>query len=196
MRRTLAILLALASVAGAACRKPPQQAPGTTAALPLADTVPRPNDTRPWQLENPPTLVVAADSITLERTACYGFCPVYRLRITKDGAVRFTSRDPRDQPRSDSARIDAARFQELLREADRIGFSELPAEIEGSKLCRMMATDLPSAIVTIYRPDGIKRVDHYHGCHTDELLPLREFEARIDSVAGSSRWIRPANRRG
>jgi hypothetical protein len=38
----------------------------------------------------------------------------------------------------------------------------------------------------------MKRVNDYHGCFNEKLEPLRAFEARIDSVAGSSRWARPS----
>src|SRR5712671_6957629 len=40
-----------------------------------------------------------ADSIVLERSACYGTCPAYRLRLSNTGEIRFESRNPGDEGR-------------------------------------------------------------------------------------------------
>jgi hypothetical protein len=69
-------------------------------------------------------------------------------------------------------------------------------------LCGLQATDHPGAIVTTFRGTNVKTVDDYHGCHGTQgredvekrLQTLRNLEARIDTVAGSSRWIKPAAR--
>jgi hypothetical protein len=143
-----------------------------------------------------------ADSIVLERTRCFGTCPAYRLRIGRDGAVRFESRNP-NEPAVHTDTIDAGAFQWLLAEAARIGFYDLPDDIDqDDELCPGRATDHPTHITTIYA-DPVKRVDHYTGClvmHPDwprpseALAPLTRFESAIDSVAGASRWIRPYRR--
>jgi hypothetical protein len=52
-------------------------------------------------------------------------------------------------------------------------------------------TDLPRATVSLFRGGGVKRVEDYHGC-LDGPKELRRFQVSIDSVAGSSRWVRPA----
>ncbi|HEX6748886.1 MAG TPA: DUF6438 domain-containing protein [Longimicrobium sp.] len=133
------------------------------------------------------TAQVRADSIVLERTRCYGTCPAYRLTLTRAGQVRFASVWPADTPPG-AGTIAAADFASLVDEAARIGFWELPARIEGSRLCPTYATDLPSVYLTIHAGARTKRVDDYLGCMgTPEL---RALEVRIDSVAGSRRWIR------
>src|ERR687888_360851 len=47
----------------------------------------------------------AVDSIVLERTACFGTCPAYRLRISAAGAVHFTSRNFGDSGRVATGRV-------------------------------------------------------------------------------------------
>ena len=135
----------------------------------------------------------ALDSIALERTPCFGRCPVYRLRIAGTGAVHFEAASPRstaDTSFSDSISPSAAGA--LLALARAIGFFDLPDEITPANpdVCGLAATDHPSAIVTIAVGDTLKRVNHYHGCHAevdgvyvDAYPRLTAFEAAIDSAA-------------
>ena len=137
--------------------------------------------------------MMALDSIVIERTPCFGRCPVYRLRIAGSGAVHFQSEsapDTLDATFSDSIPPSAA--SALLALARAIDFFDLPGEITPANqdVCRLVATDHPSAIVTIAIGDTVKRVNHYHGCHaevngiyTDAYPRLTAFEAAIDSAA-------------
>lgn len=133
------------------------------------------------------------DSLVLERTRCYGSCPAYRLSIASTGAVQFRSHNPGDTLRTASDWVDTAAFRLLTDEAARIGFRGLPNEIAESRLCGRMASDASSVIVTLFGAQGNKRVEDYLGC-LDGPRPLRDFQDRIDSVAGSRRWTRPAAR--
>ncbi len=139
-----------------------------------------------------PAPSVRVDSLSLERTVCFGFCPAYLVVLRADGAVRFESRNPRDTAYTAADTVPPARVAALGAEAERIGFWRLPDEIMGSEYCEQVATDLPGAVVTIWSGGRTKRVNDYHGCFGEKLKPLRAFEARIDSVAGSSRWARPS----
>jgi hypothetical protein len=78
----------------------------------------------------------------------------------------------------------------------------LPREIAvDSVLCRIRATDHETVVVTIFAGDEW-RVQDYLGCFetvdgavAPPIVRLRSFEAEIDSVLRSSRWVRPASRR-
>ena len=143
------------------------------------------------------------DSIVLERTLCLGTCPAYRLRLSRGGHVVFESRNPGDTARQERDTIAPTAIAELTEMADSIGFETLPDTIARSRaLCPDMASDHPTAIVSIYRGVRSKRVVDYHGCFArsdHSTIPivgrLRQLEASIDSVAGARRWIRPAPRR-
>jgi hypothetical protein len=136
-----------------------------------------------------------ADSIVLERTRCYGFCPAYRLVLARTGEVRFRSIWPENTPPG-AGTVSAGDFAALVEEAGRIGFWSLPDQIQGSALCPNAYTDAPGATVIISASGRTKSVTDYLGCREGAALDgLRAFEARIDSVAGSKRWIvTPATR--
>ncbi len=139
---------------------------------------------------------VRADSIVLERTGCFGYCPAYHLSLRADGNVAFASRAPRDSGRVMRDSIAPGEFAWLVQEANRSGFFALPPVIgEDKSLCRVMATDHPTVSVAIFHGDSTSRVVDYRGCYagTDlsldpRLAKLRHFEAQVDSVARSERW--------
>lgn len=168
-----------------------RSAVGTVLAVMLAACAGREADSSP---EDPASSTnMALDSIALERTPCFGRCPVYRLRIAGTGAVHVESAsasDSLDATFSDSIPPSAA--SALLALARAIDFFDLPDEITPANqdVCKLAATDHPSAIVTIAIGDTVKRVNHYHGCHAevngvygDAYPRLTAFEAAIDSAA-------------
>lgn len=143
----------------------------------------------------------AADSLVMERSVCYGFCPAYRLRIDRAGRVHFQSLNPGDTSAAVRDSIPPEGFLRLLAEAERSGFHDLPERIDTSSvLCPVVATDHATVTTTIVAGDRAKRVQHYTGCReaspphrpVPELERLHTFYAAVDSVAGASRWIRPA----
>jgi hypothetical protein len=142
------------------------------------------------------------DSIVLERTVCFGRCPAYRLRISAAGAVRFEPTIPAGT--AGTATIAAAAYHDLAAELEAADFDSFPARIQEDRaLCAREATDHPSAIITVYRGTESKTVDDYTGCAPADNDPgsaqrleiLRRLPARIDSVAGAARWIRPVELR-
>jgi hypothetical protein len=140
-------------------------------------------------------------SITLERSRCFGMCPAYRLTVERSGNVSFASLNPGDSARAGSGRVAPSVLDSLYARAVRIGFFALPDTLMGnSTFCSRYATDLPGATVTIATNAGIKSVNDYHGCAAETpeasatLNELRIFEAAIDTLTESSRWIQPSRR--
>jgi hypothetical protein len=142
---------------------------------------------------------VRADSLVLERSLCLGTCPAYRLRLARDGRVRFETRNPGDSTTASDS-VSPSRLGELVRRAIDAGFFTLPDRIiDDRSICVDIGTDHPTATISIFSADTIQRVEDYHGCiqasdHSpnDRLRRIRDFEQAIDSVLDSRRWIKPA----
>jgi hypothetical protein len=136
--------------------------------------------------------LMAADSIVLERTRCFGTCPAYRLSVTRSGSIHFESRNPGEENRRAADTIPAFEFAGILTRARLLDFLALPDRITNDKrLCPHDVSDNPTAIVTLFMPGGPKRVEDYYGC---DWAPagLRDLEHYIDEIAKAGRWIRPA----
>ena len=139
--------------------------------------------------------VLTADSLTLERSHCFGTCPAYRLRVARSGSVLFVSRNADDSGRTATDSVSAQTYIQLLNRAQEGQLLDLPDRIEGDpRFCAVRATDFPTATVTIFMPGLIKRVEDDHGCAWTPAA-LRDFERAVDQVLGSERWVRPARQR-
>jgi len=129
-----------------------------------------------------------AAAVTLERTPCYGRCPVYTVAITKSGLVRFEGKRFVADSGSHSARIAPSAVESLLAELDRGGFFGFEDRyVSGAPACGPYATDLPSAITSVDDGDVSKQIQHDHGCSRAPGV-LSSLEQRIDEVAGTSKW--------
>lgn len=151
-----------------------------------------------------PPATASADSIVLERTACFGTCPAYRLSLTGTGRATFLSRNAGDSTRVDDDAAAPGAVAVLADRAVRLGFDTIPAELRDDRtLCPPPTrSDAPTAVITLYRTTApvqhaVHRVADYHGCQSGSpiLAELRGLELAIDSAARSARWVRPGNRR-
>jgi hypothetical protein len=126
-----------------------------------------------------------ADSLVFERTACFGFCPVYRLRLSRDGSVALRWQQQTEQRTviERSWTIAPATVQALLAQAQHGGITALPDDIPASKTyCPQAWTDAPGAVVAFYGTGWSKRITDYFGCQ--KVPPaLRAFEVAVDSAA-------------
>ena len=143
----------------------------------------------------------APDSVVLERTACYGTCPAYRLSLRRTGEVHFQSRN--NGERLDTTdHVAPATLDSLLGHAIQAGIFALPDSIDrGSPLCWDYATDHPALTLTFYGPSP-KRIFYYTGCflrsdHTSPapLEALARLASAVDSATGVRRWIHRNPRR-
>jgi len=129
-----------------------------------------------------------APVVSLERTPCYGSCPVYRVTISRGGMVRFEGTRFVTRAGADSAQLAKEAVDSLLAELDRGGFFEFEERyVSGAPACGLYATDLPSAITSVDDGSRSKRVRHDRGC-SDAPGALATLENRIDEVAGTARW--------
>lgn len=130
--------------------------------------------------------------ITLERTVCFGSCPIYNLTIYSDGRVlyqgfRFVKRKGKAVGRISRKALDAL-VQEFTNNEY---FGLYDAYVPGSPGCPQVATDLPSAITSLDLNGSKKSVRHYHGCAgLSALKVLTELEAHIDAAVNSKKWIK------
>lgn len=121
--------------------------------------------------------------ITLQRTPCFGTCPVYTVTVSGTGDVQFIGTqyvnkegELRKQIPIDSVRV----LVNLFRNAE---FFSMRDVYENRAM-----SDAPTAIVTYATKDRKKTVNHYLG---DMSAPevLKTLETRIDKIAAIREWI-------
>lgn len=133
----------------------------------------------------------AAESIavTLERTPCFGTCPVYRVTIMRSGEVRFHGKQHVAHTGLATVTIPTPRVDSLLLELEAGGyFGFADAYVMDSPACGMYATDSPTVITSVRVRDGeTKTIRHDRGCSAAPR-ELSRLEQRIDDVAGTAKW--------
>jgi len=126
--------------------------------------------------------------ISLERTRCFGVCPVYTVTIHADGLVEFHGEMFVESVGDYTARIDPQAFRRLRDMSERIDFFSLDTEYRfgtGPDGTRIVVSDLPTRITTLHRGRESKSVVNYFGGPAE----LEEFEKLIDEMGDTARWV-------
>ena len=128
--------------------------------------------------------------ITLERTACYGVCPVYALTIHGDGRVIYEGIRCVKIEGIRTTTISEDEIKQLIVEFQKIDYFSLEGSYEERN-----ATDMPSVYTSLTVNGKTKTVRHYHG---DFNAPkkLTELENKIDLVVNSDEWTQLWPNRG
>jgi hypothetical protein len=126
------------------------------------------------------------DYIRLERTMCYGNCPVYNVVVDKEGNVKYQGEMFVYKSGEYQWKISNKKVKQLRDLIENFGFeSYIYKPLNG------FITDQPSCITTVKYSDGdSKEIDHYYG---DILIDdrLTNFEKRIESIIGTKKYVNP-----
>jgi Domain of unknown function (DUF6438) len=132
---------------------------------------------------HPPDLMAGTTLLaTLERTGCYGECPVYRLTVSTDGSVvYFGARWVKVLGRREY-KLSQAQVSDLESAFERANFMSL------RDYDHVESTDDDWAHVSFLWGGRLKRVRHYHG---DNAAPpaLSVLEDELDRITDSGRFV-------
>ena len=118
--------------------------------------------------------------ITLERTTCFGECPVYSVSIYKDGRVVYEGKEFVRIRGRQELKIPRAKVNQLLKEFEKCNFLAMDDEYPA------IATDGPACITSLIINGTTKEVRHcYPSCTPNGL---QELENKIDEIAGTDRY--------
>lgn len=138
--------------------------------------------------------------ITLERSGCFGSCPVYKLTITGHGRAVFESRadpsvfaamQPSTAPPQSGVlipgrhevQIAPSTIDALIDQFRRARFFSLKDEY------RAQVTDRSTVVLSIDTGNGRKRVLDYVGEKVGMPPAVGELEKAVDIAANTGRWI-------
>ena len=144
---------------------------------------PKPTDSTAIDQPHPPDQVAGATPIaTLERTGCYGECPVYRLTVSSDGSVVYVGTRWVKVLGRQQYKLTDTQLRELQSAFEHATFMQM------RDYDRVENTDDDWAHVSYRRGNIVKRVRHYHG---DNSAPaaLSALEDEFDRIVDSGRFI-------
>lgn len=123
------------------------------------------------------------DRIQLERTECFGECPVYRLMLSRDGRAAYEGMAHVERMGRYVGEIPLRTFARLVFAVQRISFMDFDEDYS------VRVTDLPSTIITVVESEtgAEHRVRDYGGQAPPEFWMLAET---LDAVAARIEWSR------
>lgn len=120
--------------------------------------------------------------IAIERTPCYGRCPIYQLQMDSSGKVVYEGKGFVQVMGRQEGTVAGRDVQALARELEAAGYLGFRDNYAAE------ATDHPSVITTLTIDGKTKRVEHDLSSRTAPPQ-LESLERRIDEVANSARWV-------
>jgi hypothetical protein len=134
------------------------------------------------------TDVTATPVITLERTPCFGSCPVYRLSVAPSGTVTYEGKAHVRKLGTAIAQIPKQRVDALIAELEKGGYLWFANRYTSAEpTCGRYSTDSPSVITSVTISGRTKRIEHDYGCGAAPGA-LVVLERRIDEALGSAQW--------
>ncbi|MBC8587314.1 hypothetical protein EQM13_01515 [Acidilutibacter cellobiosedens] len=124
--------------------------------------------------------------IKLQRTMCYGTCPVYSVTVDNEGNVNYHGEMFVYKSGEQHWKISKKKVEQLNNLIEDFGFKSFTYE-PGEEFI----TDQPSCITTVKYSDGqTKEIDHYYG-HILIDDNLTAFEEKIDRIIGTKKYVNP-----
>ncbi|MBD2744852.1 DUF6438 domain-containing protein [Coleofasciculus sp. FACHB-1120] len=134
------------------------------------------------RLLNQPQPVSRQAALTLERTACFGFCPIYKLTVYGNGKVVYEGKRFVKVTGTRTTTISKTAARKLIADFQKLNYFKLQDSYTGGH------TDDPSAITSL-RMGKKQKIVHYYLPSPDAPTQLTELENKIDTVVNSKQWI-------
>ncbi len=120
--------------------------------------------------------------ITLERTACFGSCPIYTISIFENGDVVYNGEKFVDVTGEQKTQIDPATVALMVKAFEDAGYFDWKEAYDTQTV-----TDLPSVITSVTHNGKTHRIVRYAG---DDSAPLALsfLEQWVDEMTSSQMW--------
>ena len=133
------------------------------------------------KLVAPPLEEASPAVLKMERTECFGFCPVFSVEIFETGNVVFHGVDNVREPGTHTGQLKGISVTELVDEFVCAGFFELKDQYTGFN-------DAPATILTLRSAGRTKRV-LFQRDPKDLPKILPELEQRIAAAVQLDQWV-------
>jgi ankyrin repeat protein len=124
--------------------------------------------------------------ISLERTACYGWCPNYSVSVSTDGIV-FNGRSFVAASGKHTDRVNPNEVRNLARRFVAADFYSMESEYRDN------VTDNPTYILSISIDGRTKQVVDYVGAWEGMPAVISDLEDEVDKFARTERWIKASD---
>ncbi len=142
-------------------------------------------------------------NLRMERTNCFGECPVYTLTIQPDGKfffgnVKIREKDKLITKKKIEGKLSEEKVNQIVDEVNKADFFNLKESYADGFNCPAFWKDNPDVTLLISLSGKEKTVSHNLGCKENvdideegKIFPqqLYELENKIDEIVETKRWI-------
>jgi len=121
-------------------------------------------------------------AITLERTACFGACPIYTVSILEDGTVIYNGEKFVEITGEQTSEIDSETVALMVEAFEKVGYFDWEETYD-----TMMITDQPTVITSVTHNGKTHRITRYDG-DTTAPLALPFLAQWIDQMVNTQMW--------
>lgn len=111
--------------------------------------------------------------VKMEKTSCYGQCPVYTVRIDRNGNGIFTGEENTEPLGTYKFRLSEEEMEELKSFFDKAGFRDMKDRYYEN------LTDLPTTWLTYREGGSEKKVMDYYGAPEELKILEKQVEAMV-----------------
>ena len=119
--------------------------------------------------------------ITIQRSSCFGYCPVYSAEIHADGEVVYVGKSDVKEIGERRFKISPEKVQQLIKAFEQVDYFSLKDKYDAD------VTDLPTTTTSICLDGKKKKIVNYYGAPKK----LAELEHKIDVIAGLQELLGP-----
>jgi uncharacterized protein DUF6438 len=132
--------------------------------------------------------------VTLERTACFGTCPIYSVSVDESGTITYVGDRFVAEHGSRKAKLSIEDMRRLVAAIDKAAFDDFEGPyVRGTQGCEDYYTDHPTQIITVARSGHEKRVVYDFGCNEpgvrNTFARLKALGTSIDEILDTMRWV-------
>lgn len=130
-------------------------------------------------------------SVSIERTACYGRCPVYRFTLYSDGRYVWQGREYVSDLGTVRGWRDARTYAAAMKLLSDARYLEFKDSYVSDSECEVWATDNPTVTIVVENASSQKKITHYLGCQGFAREDaLTQLEGNMDKVLRTREFIR------
>ncbi|MBE9509774.1 MAG: hypothetical protein IMY71_02765 [Bacteroidetes bacterium] len=116
--------------------------------------------------------------LSMKKTSCYGPCPVYELKLYKNGFAKLTAEEHLDLQGDFYTKLPGSKVKALVSKFNEAGFFEMEGQYTS------ITKDLPTTWIYFSNEGRQKRIKDYDGA--PEIL--RDLEKELSSLIESENW--------
>lgn len=120
--------------------------------------------------------------VSIERTPCFGACPIYKLEVFKSGYALYNARNFTPVKGLYYAYVEIEKITSVIKRAKETGYLQMNDEYRNPRI-----VDFPSTITSVCIDGTRKRI---FSMHEEPPRQLIDFENYIDSLFVDTRWIK------